>query len=96
MACHGAYRLLDMNENLARIVAIELLTGAQGIDFRSPVLTSEPLRRAIEILRSRVETMGDDRFLATDLESATALVTERRILDGIGLDYFPELAYSGL
>ena len=96
MACHAAYRLLDMNENLARIVAIELLTGAQGIDFRSPVLTSEPLRRAIEILRSRVETMGDDRFLATDLESATALVTERRILDGIGLDYFPTLVYSGL
>ena len=45
MACHAAYRLLDMNENLARIVAIELLTGAQGIDFRSPVLTSEPPRR---------------------------------------------------
>ncbi len=34
MATHGARRLGPMNANLARIIAIELMAAAEGIDFR--------------------------------------------------------------
>ncbi len=96
MSCHGAYRLLDMNENLARIIGIELLTGSQGIEFRTPMSTSETLREVIGILRTRVDSMGDDRYLATDLESAAQIVQDREILSGIGFDHLPALSYTGL
>ncbi len=33
MACHAARRLLEMNDNLGRILGIELLTAAQGVEL---------------------------------------------------------------
>ena len=40
MATHGARRLGPMNANLARIIAIELMAAAEGIDFRRPLASS--------------------------------------------------------
>jgi histidine ammonia-lyase len=60
------------------------------------MLTSEALREVIGILRTRVDSMGDDRYLATDLESAAQIVQDREILSGIGFDHLPALSYTGL
>ncbi|MBM3520230.1 MAG: histidine ammonia-lyase, partial [Alphaproteobacteria bacterium] len=46
MATHGARRLLAMNANLARIVAIELMAAAEGIEFRRPLTSSAPIEEA--------------------------------------------------
>jgi len=91
MACHGAYRLLDMNENLSRIVAIEFLTSAQGVEFRQPIRTSEPLQKAISRLRRDVEPLGDDRYLADDLESADNIVSSGDVLKIVGYERLPVL-----
>ncbi len=74
MAAHGARRLLHMNANLQRILGIELLCAAQGIDFRAPLATSAPLQRAVARLRQDVRTLGEDRFIAPDLEAAAAVI----------------------
>src|SRR6056297_2102484 len=54
MATFAARRLGDMTENTAAIVAIELLAACQGVDFRAPLQTSEPLEKAKAILRLEV------------------------------------------
>ena len=51
MAAHAARRLARMNDNLGRIVGIELLAAAQGIDLRAPLATSPALAAAIALLR---------------------------------------------
>ena len=95
MACHAAYRLLDMNENLARIIAIELLTGSQGIEFRQPAKTSKTLQQIIALLRKQVDRLGNDRFLAHDLEAATQLVKSGEIITQIDSGMLPKLtAYT--
>jgi len=76
MAAHGARRLAEMTANLARIVAIETLCAAQGIEFRAPLSTSAPLARA----------------LAPDIEAATALLRARALTDAAGPSLFPDLA----
>jgi histidine ammonia-lyase len=76
MACHGARRLADMNRNLAQIIAIELLAGAQGIEFRVPLETSPILQKVILRLRGQVPALGADRYLADDLKAAATLVGE--------------------
>ena len=81
MAAHGAYRLMRMVENLAVILGVEAMCAAQGVEARAPLKTSEPLSRAIAILRSRVETLGPDRYLAPDLKAAAALVREGAFLE---------------
>ena len=48
MATHGARRLGPMNANLARIVAIELMASAEGIDFRRPLRSSQGAGRGAQ------------------------------------------------
>ena len=74
MAAHGARRLGPMVDNLNRILGVELLCAAQGIEFRAPLKTSAPLARVVERLRQDVMTLGEDRYLAPDLERAAVLV----------------------
>jgi histidine ammonia-lyase len=74
MATHGARRTLDMADNTAGIVAIELLCAAQGIDLRKPVETSAPLRDVMAALRARVAFWDADREMAPDIEAAKELV----------------------
>ena len=79
MAAHGARRLMRMNENLQRILGIELLCAAQGIGFRKPLATSQPLERVIKRLRQNVPALGEDRYIANELETAAKLVADGTI-----------------
>jgi histidine ammonia-lyase len=85
MAAHGARRLGPMARNLERILGVELLCAAQGVEFRAPLVTSAPLRRVVARLRQDVATLGEDRYLAPDLEAAARLVAEGAIADAAGL-----------
>ena len=76
MATHAARRLAGMNDNLADIIAIELLAAAQGIDFRQPLRTSETLARAHELVRQRVPFWDEDRLMAPDIEAVSAMVRD--------------------
>ncbi len=74
MATYAARRTLTMAENTAAIVAIELLSAAQGIDFRAPLETSGPLADAHRLIRERAAFWDVDRFFAPDLAAIKALV----------------------
>lgn len=74
MAAHGARRLGVMIENLNRILGVELLCATQGIDFRAPLATSETLQRVVIRVRQDVATLGEDRYLAPDLELAATMI----------------------
>lgn len=74
MAAHGAVRLGRMVANLERILGVELLCAAQGIEFRAPLTTSAPLAQVVAQLRKSVKTIAEDRYLAPDLEQAATLV----------------------
>ncbi|MCA0433169.1 MAG: histidine ammonia-lyase [Proteobacteria bacterium] len=79
MAAHGARRLLPMAANLDRILGIELLCAAQGVEFRAPLKTSPPLQGAIARLRKDVAALGDDRYMAGDMENAGRLIASGEI-----------------
>ncbi len=91
MAAHGARRLGQMVENLERILGVELLCAAQGIELRTPLTTSTILTDVVAQVREVVETLGDDRYLAPDLEQAALLVASGKIADGTGT-FMPELS----
>ena len=91
MATHAARRLGDMNANLTHIIAIELLTGAQGVELRSPLVTSTPLRAVIDCLRAQVPALADDRVLAPDIARAAELVRGGDVIRAAGVDLLPVL-----
>ena len=88
MAAHGARRLMDMAQNLSAILAIEWLCAAQGIELRAPIETSPVLKSAIAALRTKVTSLGDDRYLAGDIETATELLKQGALLDSVGEEVF--------
>jgi histidine ammonia-lyase len=90
MAAHGAVRLSRMVANLERILGVELLCAAQGVEFRAPLETSAPLASVIAAVREQVETLGDDRYLAPDLEKAAALIASNAIVAATNT-HMPEL-----
>ena len=91
MACHAAYRLLEMNRNLTYIIAVELITGAQGVEFREPEKTSEPLQNIIARLRQDVDRLDQDRLLAPDMEQAAKIVMSGELVALAGETLLPSL-----
>ena len=74
MATFAARRLQAMIANTARIVAIEWLAAAQGIEFLRPLQSSAALEAAHARLRELSPALGVDRVLADDIERAAVAV----------------------
>ncbi len=91
MAAHGAVRLGRMVENLERILGVELLCAAQGVEFRAPLATSAPLARVVAHLRGDVPALDDDRYLAPDLERAATLLKTGEVVASAAVA-MPELS----
>jgi histidine ammonia-lyase len=89
MATFAARRLQPMIDNVARILGIEWLAAAQGIEFLRPLHSSPVLESAHALLRSRCPAMPEDRVLSTDIEAAAAMVADGSVarllqaLDGL-------------
>ena len=66
--------------NLERIIAIEALVAAAGVEARSPIRPGPRTGAAISCLREHVAPMPTDRFLAADLEAARRLVHDGALL----------------
>ena len=69
MATFAARRLGPMAANTARIVAIELLAAAQGVELRRPLATSPQLAEALAVIRADVAFWDRDRAFAPDLDA---------------------------
>ena len=94
MATYASRRLQTMNDNLAQILGIELVTAAQGLDFRKeslkPLTTSSILNRVLEELRLKVPFLKEDRILAHDLENAATLIRNGKLIKAAGKEIFPK------
>lgn len=81
MAAHGAARLLPMAGTLERLVGIEAVMAAQGIELRAPLRTSPVLTDVVARLRQDVPFRDADRPLSAELEAAAALVRSGALLE---------------
>jgi histidine ammonia-lyase len=76
MATHGARRLGLMNANLTRIIAIELMAAAEGIDFRRPLRSSGMIEESHALVREKSARRDEDREFATDTEAMATLIEQ--------------------
>jgi histidine ammonia-lyase len=90
MATFAARRLLEMADNTAGVVAIELLAAAQGIEFHRPMRSSPPLEQAIDRIRAQVAFWDADRYFAPDIEKAKSIVVQGTF-SGLLSDVLPSL-----
>ncbi len=82
MGWGAARKLRLVVANLRRILAIEWVTAARGIELRAPVAPAAGTAAALSLLRGKVPGPGPDRWLSPELAAAEqmlaaeALVTE--------------------
>ena len=81
MATFAARRLHDMLDNVAHIVAIELLAAAQGIEFHRPLRSSEPLENALTQVRAISATYSCDRSLSVEIEALAQKIDKGAFCD---------------
>jgi histidine ammonia-lyase len=74
MGWSSARKLRRAVEDLTRVLAIEMMTAARGVELRAPLQPAAATGAAIAALREKVQGPGPDRFLAPDIEAATELV----------------------
>jgi len=74
MGWSGARKLRRSVDGLTRVLAVELLTAARGIQLRAPLEPSAATGAVIEALRETTAGPGVDRFLAPEMEAAVQFV----------------------
>lgn len=80
IAAQKCYLIL---KNLERVLAIELLTAAQAIDFLKPLKCGEGTSITYNEIRKKVKTLDKDRLLHTDIEKVISLVENNIILEKV-------------
>src|SRR5436305_5940765 len=74
MGWGAARKLRTAIANLTRILAVELVTAARGLDLRAPLAPAHATGAALAAVRDRIPGFGPDRFLAPELAAAEELV----------------------
>ena len=91
MATLAARRLLEMRENTAGVLAIELLAACQGLDFRAPYRTSPLLEQAKALVRKVVSFYDQDRYFSPDIKKSQDLILSGAFNHMVGTQLLPSL-----
>jgi histidine ammonia-lyase len=74
MGMTGALKLRQIVEHAERIVAIELMCAAQGLEFRRPLRPGREIEYAYAAVRAVVPRLEQDRTLAPEVEALSEAV----------------------
>ncbi|MFP4526779.1 MAG: histidine ammonia-lyase, partial [Bacteroidales bacterium] len=80
MGANAATKVYRVVNNLEKILAIELFTAAQALEFRRPLKSSEILEKIVEGLRKEVKFVDNDKILYKEIEKAVNFLREMDIL----------------
>ena len=70
----AARKLRRALDALTRVLAVEVMVAARGIDLRAPLVPGPMTGVALRTLREHVSGPGPDRFLAPEIDATVALV----------------------
>ena len=66
--------------NLENILAVELMFGAQGLEFRRPAKCSKFVENAYDLIRTKVAKLEDDRLIGDDILAIAELIKTRKFI----------------
>jgi histidine ammonia-lyase len=83
MGWGAARKLRAAVENLARVLAVELVCAARALDLRSPLKPAAGTSAALRAVRERTPGPGPDRVVAPELADAETLVRSGALLAAV-------------
>jgi len=79
----AARKLRRSIDNLRRILAVELMCAAAGLDLRAPLRPSPATAAALGVVRAAVAGPGRDRWLSPDLRTTEQLLADGSVLTAV-------------
>jgi len=76
MAMGAALKLKQVVANLERILAIEFLCAAQGMDYLRPLKAGATVEMAYQYVRAKITHLSVDRVLSKDIEQMIGMMNE--------------------
>ncbi len=80
MGANGARKLMRIIENVEEVIAIELLAAAQGYDLFTNLKGGVGTKAAHDMIRTKVEYLKEDRFIAKDIDIVKNLLKSGKIV----------------
>jgi len=73
-------KALQVVANAERVLAIELLAGAQAVEFLAPLEPGVGVRAARAFVRTLSERVREDRSLSADIELVAGAIRDGRLV----------------
>jgi histidine ammonia-lyase len=83
MSTAAARKCRNVVTNAVRVLASELLCGAQGLEFHRPLTAGKGAEAAYQRIREHVRPLGRDRTLHRDLEAVERLIRSGGLLAAV-------------
>ncbi len=83
MGMTSALKTQQIIDNAWAVLGIELMAGAQAVDFRKPVNPSPGVNAAYQVIRKYVKYMDEDRPLYDDINTLKEVVQSGEILEAV-------------
>ena len=80
MAMGAALKLKQIVSNLEKILAIEFLCAAQGVDYLRPLKAGATIEAAYRYIRARIPHVGADRVLSRDIEQMCRIMSDSEFI----------------
>jgi histidine ammonia-lyase len=79
MGANGATKLLRIAENFERIIAIELFTAIQALEFRRPLRSSEFIETVVKSYRKTIPFIKNDKVMYSEIAKSIDFVRNFKI-----------------
>ena len=85
MGSIGALKLLNVSKNVEQVLAVELFTAAQALDFRKPLKPGNGVERAHQLIREKFPHAEEDHYFRDEINLAVDFLNEGSILKELDL-----------
>jgi len=78
MGMTAALKFRDIVALAEKVVAIEMLAAAEGLEYRSPLRPGKGVERAWRLVRRHADRLSEDRSLTKDIEAIACAIAQGR------------------
>lgn len=86
MGSISALHLYQIYKNVEQVLAIELFTAAQALDFRKPLKPGKGVEIAHQYIRSEIPHATEDHYFKNDISKAVQLIKGNSLIEAIEND----------
>lgn len=88
MGSISALHLLDVYKNVETVLAIELFTAAQALDFRQPLKPGDGVEKAQQFIREIIPHATKDHYFKDDISKAQEIIQKRTLIEQLEREEF--------